>query len=245
MYCSIGCKVIFRISQHNRYYSQDTKIYHFSYRLFPVDTQNHFSKIKKNQSWARWAQIGPCSPTPVEVDVVGRCCRISSGRHMGLLGPPSSSGSALTAAQLEQWGLLGDGSNGSALTASSSGSSGASSPRLPCTPCRRRAPPPSRLRPKPPLPPLETRAAAYSDMAFQIWTSSVSSRSAPPSACHGTRHLTQWTSMKMSGGRERGWRPEQRGAYLNMMMLPMKVAQRAAPEQMAKEMRWASLAEMR
>jgi hypothetical protein len=35
------------------------------------------------------------------------------------------------------------------------------------------------------------------------------------------------------------------GAYLNMMMPPMKVAQRAAPEQMAKEMKWASLAEMR
>jgi hypothetical protein len=35
------------------------------------------------------------------------------------------------------------------------------------------------------------------------------------------------------------------GAYLNMMMPPMKVAQRVAPEQMGKEMRWASLAEMR
>jgi hypothetical protein len=39
--------------------------------------------------------------------------------------------------------------------------------------------------------------------------------------------------------------PEQGGAYLNMMMPPMKVAQRVAPEQMAKEMRWASLADMR
>jgi hypothetical protein len=35
------------------------------------------------------------------------------------------------------------------------------------------------------------------------------------------------------------------GAYLNMMMPPMKVAQKVAPEQMAKEMRWANLAEMR
>jgi hypothetical protein len=33
---------------------------------------------------------------------------------------------------------------------------------------------------------------------------------------------------------------EQGRAYLNMMMPPMKVAQRAAPEQMAKEMRWAT-----
>jgi hypothetical protein len=39
--------------------------------------------------------------------------------------------------------------------------------------------------------------------------------------------------------------PKQGGAYLNMMIPPMKVAQRAVPEQMAKEMRWASLAEMR
>jgi hypothetical protein len=35
------------------------------------------------------------------------------------------------------------------------------------------------------------------------------------------------------------------GAYLNMMMPPMKVAQRVAPEQMTKEMSWGSLAEMR
>jgi hypothetical protein len=39
--------------------------------------------------------------------------------------------------------------------------------------------------------------------------------------------------------------PEQGGAYLNMMMPPMKVAQKVAPEQMVKEMRWANLAEMR
>jgi hypothetical protein len=30
--------------------------------------------------------------------------------------------------------------------------------------------------------------------------------------------------------RERGWRPSRGGAYLNMMMPPMKVAQRAAPD---------------
>jgi hypothetical protein len=117
-----------------------------------------------------------------------------------LLGPPSSSGRVSTVTQLEQWGLLGDGSSGSASTASSSG---ASSPRPLRTPCRRRAPPPSRFRLEPPLPPLETGATAYSDMAFQIWTSSVSSRSAPLSACHGTRHLAQWTRTEMSGGRER------------------------------------------
>jgi hypothetical protein len=67
-------------------------------------------------------------------------------------------------------------------------------------------------------------------MTFQIWTSSVSSRSAPLSACHGTRHLAQWTRTEMSGGRERGRRPSRGGAYLNMMMPPMKVAQRAAPD---------------
>jgi hypothetical protein len=90
----------------------------------------------------------------------------------------------------------------------------------------------------------EIGAAAYSDMAFQILTSSVSSRSVPPSACHGTRHLVQWTRTEMSGGRERGRRPN-REAYLNMMMPSMKVAQKAALEQMAKEMRWASWVEMR
>jgi hypothetical protein len=125
------------------------------------------------------------------------------GRRVGFFGPPSSSGSTSTAVQLEQWGLLGDGSTGSTSTASSSGSSGASLPRSPRTPCHRRAPHLSRLRLEPPLPPFETRAAAYSDMAFQIWMSSVSSRSAPPSACHGTQHLAQWTRTEMSGGRER------------------------------------------
>jgi hypothetical protein len=67
-----------------------------------------------------------------------------------------------------------------------------------------------------PPPPLETGATAYSDMAFQIWTSSVSSRRTLLSACHGTRHLAQWTRTEMSGGRERerGRRPEQGGAYL-------------------------------
>jgi hypothetical protein len=132
--------------------------------------------------------------------MVRRRCRISSGHHAGLLRPPLSSGSASTATQLEQWGLLGDRSSGSTSTASSSG---ASPPQPPHTPCRRQAPPPSRLRPEPSLPPLETGAAAYSDMAFQIWTSSVSSRSAPPSACHGTRYLAQWMRTEMSGGRER------------------------------------------
>jgi hypothetical protein len=121
-----------------------------------------------------------------------------------LLGPPSSSGRVSTVAQLEQWGLLGDGSSGSASTALSSG---ASSPRLSCTPYHRRAPPPSRFRLEPPLPLLETGATAYSDMAFQIWTSSVSSRRASLSACHGTWHLAQWTRTEMSGGRERERRP--------------------------------------
>jgi hypothetical protein len=51
--------------------------------------------------------------------------------------------------------------------------------------------------------------------------------------------------MEMSGGREERATSKQGGAYLNMMMPLMKVAQRAASEQMAKEMRRACLAEMR
>jgi hypothetical protein len=86
---------------------------------------------------------------------------------------------------------------------SRSWNSGASSHRPPRSPCRRRAPPLSRFRLEPPLPPLETGATASSDMAFQIWTSFVSSRRAPLSACHGTQHLAQWTRTEMSGGRER------------------------------------------
>jgi hypothetical protein len=50
--------------------------------------------------------------------------------------------------------------------------------------------------------------------------------------------------MSCGGEREGGARAGGR-AYLNMMMPLMKVAQRAVPEQMVKEMRWASLAEMR
>jgi hypothetical protein len=41
----------------------------------------------------------------------------------------------------------------------------------------------------------------------------VSLRSTPLSACHGTRHLAQWTRTEMSGGRERGRRPS-RGSLL-------------------------------
>jgi hypothetical protein len=73
------------------------KIDYFSYRLFPADTQNRFSKIKKigAQIWARWAQIGPCSPTPVEVDVVAGSPRASveqweslNRRAVETMGPP-------------------------------------------------------------------------------------------------------------------------------------------------------------
>jgi hypothetical protein len=80
----------------------------------------------------------------------------------------------LTAVQLEQWDLLGDGSSGASIAVYS-------------------------------LPSLST--------TFQIWTSFVSLRSTPPSACHGTRHLTQWMRTEMSGGRERGRRPS-RGSLL-------------------------------
>jgi hypothetical protein len=111
----------------------------------------------------------------------------------------------LTAAQLEQWDLLGDGSSGASIAVYSL-------PSLSTT-----------------FVSLETGAAAYSDMAFQIWTSFVSLRSTPPSACHGKRHLTQWMRTEMSDGREGEGGARAGGAYLNMMMLLMKVAQRAAP----------------
>jgi hypothetical protein len=66
-------------------------------------------------------------------------------------------------------------------------SSWASSPRPPRTPCRHRAPSPSRFRLEPPLETAEHHR-----------------RLRPPlSACHGTRHLAQWTRTEMSGGRER------------------------------------------
>jgi hypothetical protein len=73
------------------------KIDYFSYRLFPADTQNWFSKIKKirAQIWARWAQIGPCSPTLVEVDTVVGSPQASveqweslDRRAVGAVGPP-------------------------------------------------------------------------------------------------------------------------------------------------------------
>jgi hypothetical protein len=71
------------------------KIDYFSYRLFPADTQNRFSKKKIGaQIWARWPQIGPCSPTPVEVDVVAGSPRASieqweslDRRAVGAVGP--------------------------------------------------------------------------------------------------------------------------------------------------------------
>jgi hypothetical protein len=61
-----------------------------------ADTQNRFSKIKKIgvQIWARWPQIGPCLPTPVEVDAVVRSPRASveqweslDRRAVGAVGP--------------------------------------------------------------------------------------------------------------------------------------------------------------
>jgi hypothetical protein len=48
----------------------------------------------------------------------------------------------------------------------------------------------------------------------------------------------------MSGGRERGRRPS-RGSLLEHDDAADEGAQRAAPEHMTKEMRWASLVEMR
>jgi hypothetical protein len=73
------------------------KINYFLYRLFPADIQNRFLKIKKirAQIWARWAQIGPCSPTPIEVDTVAGSPRASveqweslDHRAVGAVGPP-------------------------------------------------------------------------------------------------------------------------------------------------------------
>jgi hypothetical protein len=73
------------------------KMNDFWYRLFPADTQNRFSKIKKigAQIWARWPQIGPCSPTAVEVDAVAGSpwasveqCESLDRRAVGAVGPP-------------------------------------------------------------------------------------------------------------------------------------------------------------
>jgi hypothetical protein len=72
----------------------------------------------------------------------------------------------------------------------------------------------------------------------------VSLRSTPPSTCRHTAPHAVDEDEDEWWERERA-APEQGRTYLNMMMPPMKVAQRAAPEQMVKEMRWASLAEMR
>jgi hypothetical protein len=126
------------------------KIDYFSYRLFSVDTQNRFSKIKKNRS-LNLGTLALDQALLADARQGRRCCRISSGLRRAVGGSRPS----------RSW------------------SSGASSPRPPRTPCRHRAPPPSRFRLEPPL---ETGATA----AFQIWTSSVSSRRAPLSACHDT-----------------------------------------------------------
>jgi hypothetical protein len=77
------------------------KIDYFLYRLFPADIQNRFSKIKKirAQIWARWAQIGPCTPTSVEVDAVAGSPQASvkqweslDRRAVGAVGPPRRRG---------------------------------------------------------------------------------------------------------------------------------------------------------
>jgi hypothetical protein len=96
------------------------KIDYFLYRLFSVDTQNRFSKIKKigAQIWARWAQIGPCTPTSVEVDVVVGSPQASVGESR-----PSRS-----------WSSGASSATGSSESASTASSSGASSPRPSRTP---------------------------------------------------------------------------------------------------------------
>jgi hypothetical protein len=98
----------------------------FLYRLFPHPKL--FFKNKKNRSPGH---IGALL-TDIHRDRRGRTLLpdlLGPSR-----GPPSSSGSASTTAQLEQWGLLSDESSESASIASSSGSSGALSPQPSCTP---------------------------------------------------------------------------------------------------------------
>jgi hypothetical protein len=91
------------------------KIDYFSYRLFPADTQNRFSKIKKIgvQIWTRWAQIRPCSPTPVEVDAAAGSPRASVEQWESLdrhavraVGPPRRREQWERLDCLEQWGLI-------------------------------------------------------------------------------------------------------------------------------------------
>jgi hypothetical protein len=91
------------------------KIDYFSYRLFPADTQNRFSKIKKigAQIWARWPQIGPCSPTPVEVDDIAGSPQASveqweslDRRTVGAVGPPRRREQWERLDCLKQWGLI-------------------------------------------------------------------------------------------------------------------------------------------
>jgi hypothetical protein len=84
------------------------KIDYFSYRLFPADTQNRFSKIKKIG-----AQIGPCSPTSVEVDAVAGSPRASVEQWesldrlaVGAVGPPWRWEQWERLDCLEQWGLI-------------------------------------------------------------------------------------------------------------------------------------------
>jgi hypothetical protein len=54
------------------------KIDYFSYRLFPADTQNWFSKKKKNRS-PDLGTLGPDRALLVDARRGRRCCRISSG----------------------------------------------------------------------------------------------------------------------------------------------------------------------
>jgi hypothetical protein len=90
------------------------KIDYFSYRLFSA-TQNRFLKIKKirAQIWARWPQIGSCSPTPVEVDAVAGSPRASvkqweslDRRAVGAVGSPRRREQWERLDCLKQWGLI-------------------------------------------------------------------------------------------------------------------------------------------
>jgi hypothetical protein len=99
------------------------KIDYFLYRLFPVDTQNRFSKIKKNQS-SDLGTLGPDWALHADVRRGRRCCRISSGlrQAMGESRPSRSWSSGASSAT---------GSSESASTASSSGASSSRSSRTP------------------------------------------------------------------------------------------------------------------
>jgi hypothetical protein len=178
------------------------KLYYFSYRLFPADTQNRFSKIKKNRS-PDLDTLAPDRALLVDARRGRRCYRISSCLRRAVgesrLSRSWSSGASSTT------GIVG-------------------APRLP------RAVGPHRLDRRILLAAAEHHLRLASDWSRRC------RRLRPPSTTavvsvpwHAAPYAVdedgdEWWE------RERGRRPKQGGAYLNMMMSSMKVTQRAAPD---------------